>query len=224
MPSSAPRRLLALLVAAALPLAGCGGAAPSGRDQAAELERATPSDRQQLIYSEAQEAARRFDYQYADAATRVGGEALARGDLLEARSQFEAAIQAWPIFRAAWQGLGETAEQQGDAEAAERARFFLARLDWIEQVHPLAAALAFRNLSEGRTTEEQIATPAYREQAARMVDFLQSADVANVEAANRAQPGETFVQRYGIYVAGMAGVILFVSRFNTVLFGGSDGD
>ncbi len=233
-PTTMPTRLLSLLLAAslavaALPLAGCLG--PAEVEQAArEAEREPqpapspePAPRKvregDLLYTPAQEAAQRFDYQYAEAATQAGGEALARDDLAEARRRFETAIEAWPMFEAAWQGLLRTAERQGDAEAEQRARFFLARLDWVEQVHPLAAAVAFRNLSEGRVTDEEVSGPAYRQQAARLVDFLESADVANVEAANRAAPGETFIQRYGIYVAGAISVGLIVTRFNSTLFG-----
>ncbi|MEX2631462.1 MAG: hypothetical protein WD341_16130 [Tistlia sp.] len=216
MPPSAPRRLLALALAAVLSLAACGGADRPGATASEPRAEAMP-----LIYTPAQQVAQRYDYDAADAATRTGGEALARGDLAEARRRFEAAIEDWPLFRAAWEGLAETAERQDDAEAAARARFFLARFDWVAEIHPLAAAQAFRNLSEGRTTDSAVASPAYREQAARLVDFLQSADLANVEAANRAQPGEDFVQRYGIYVAGLVGVALIVSRFSS-LFSDSD--
>lgn len=223
LPPALPRRLLALLLAASLPLGACSGPPV----QTTETPAAPQSESQpgpQPVYSPAQLAARNYDLQHAEAATRAGGEALARGDLAEARSRFESAIEAWPVLRPAWQGLATVAERQGDAEAERRARFFLARLDWIEKVHPLAAAQAFRNLSEGRTTEQEIDTPAFRAQAARLVEFLQSADLANVEAANRLQPGEDFVQRYGIYVAGLAGLALLVGRFNTVLLGDSGSD
>lgn len=241
MAYSAPTRAFAFvlsLVLAACTGPGAGGpgayktgAAPTGaaptetastgaeKAAAGGAGTATGGSDQQLIYTPAQQAAQRYDYRLANAETVAGGVALERGDLAEARVRFETAISAWPIFKAAWQGLAETARRQGDRETTERARFFLARIDWIDRVHPLAAALAFRNLSEGRITDEDIATPAYRDQAAEMVDFLQSADLANVEAANRAQPGEDFIQRYGIYVAGILGAGLIAARFNTVLFG-----
>lgn len=220
-PRALPRRSLALLLAASLALGACSGPAADGPPPSAA---AAPQAERQPLYTPAQRAARQYDFQYAEAATQAGGEALARGDLAEARRRFESAIEAWPVLRPAWQGLLAVAERQGDAAAERRARFFLARLDWVEKVHPLAAAHAFRNMSEGRTGDEALDTPAFREQAAKLVDFLQSADVANVEAANRLQPGEDFIQRYGIYVAGLVGLVLVVARFNTVFFGGSESD
>ncbi|SME96819.1 hypothetical protein SAMN06265365_10723 [Tistlia consotensis] len=224
MALSAPSRALALALSVLMPLTACTSAGgPQASSTAPAPQAAQPAAaKADGKETPAEQLAQGYDYPDAEAQVRVGGEALQRGDLTEARGRFEFAIREWPVLKSAWQGLAETAERQGDQDTADRARFFLARIGWIDQVHPLAAASAFRNLSEGKTTDQDVATPAYREQAARIVDFLDAADLANVEAANRAEPGENFVQRYGIYVAGIVGVVLVVSRFNTVLFGSSD--
>lgn len=251
MAPSAPARILALALSASLALGACSVSTsapePTGKtaeQRAAEAAEAARQDAAReaaarkfpplvagvgpdgrpLVYAPAQAAAQRYDFAAASAAIEEGAEALENGAVAAARQSFEAAIAAWPVSVTAWQGLAETADRQEDTETADRARFFTARIQWAMDVHPLAAAHAFRNLSEGRTGEAGISGPAYRDNAAQLVDFLEAADLANVAAANRAQPGEDFVQRYGIYLAGAVTLGLILANFNEVFFGDNSGD
>jgi hypothetical protein len=117
----------------------------------------------------------RYDAVRAEQLVRDAQEAAARSDPAAAEVAFEAALDAWPASKPAWDGLAEIFRAQGRQEELEVASFFAARMDWVATVPPLIASGAFDNVAEGRV-EISRDSPDLRRRSAELVDFLRTRD------------------------------------------------
>ncbi len=115
----------------------------------------------------------RYDAARADRLVQDAQGAAARGDPAAAETAFEAALDAWPASKPAWEGLAEIYREQDRQEDLKVASFFAARMDWVATLPPLVASGAFENLAEGRVEIAQD-KPELRRRSAQLVDFLRT--------------------------------------------------
>ncbi len=115
----------------------------------------------------------RYDAARAERLVQAAKGAAARGDPAVAETAFEAALDAWPASKPAWDGLAEIYRERDRQEDLEVASFFAARMDWVAAVPPLVASGAFENLAEGRV-EIARDKPELRRRSAQLVDFLRT--------------------------------------------------
>ncbi len=124
----------------------------------------------------------RYDAARAERLVQDARGAVARGDPAAAETAFEAALDAWPASKPAWDGLAEIYREQDRQQDLEVASFFAARMDWVAALPPLVASGAFENVAEGRV-EIARDKPYLRRRSAQLVDFLRTQEAQARDAS-----------------------------------------
>ena len=155
-----------------------------------------------------------FDQERAERARGLAATAASSGRGDDAILGYLAAIQSWPADAGPWQRLAELYARAKLAEGAVFARFFAARLDVLNRLHPRAAAAALDGFQPPTSVRDPEVRAAYARSAALLLLFYRSRyEDVRFERATEAAAKEPFITPYLAYPAAAVTAGVVVSTF-----------
>ncbi|HZH26756.1 MAG TPA: hypothetical protein VEY95_06185 [Azospirillaceae bacterium] len=147
-----------------------------------------------------------FDRERAGTVAGLAREAAARGRPRDALQAYAAAIEQWPADAGLWSALADQYEAVGRPEGRDYARFFAARMDIWNALHPRAAAASLDGMRPPDAAKEPSLRQSYVESAALLARFYrgQYEDVREVRVAEE-RARIPFYEPYLAYPAALAG-------------------
>lgn len=117
---------------------------------------------------------RSFDRRAAEAAAAAAADAARAGRSSDAVGGYAAALEFWPVDATLWRDLAAQYRALDSADGDAYARFFAARVDTLNALHPRAAASAIAGVAAPQTVTDPRLVAAYAESGRLIATFYRS--------------------------------------------------